>query len=60
MKKPRKTRYCIHYHNCDREEDCMEGQYCPIFESNPAIFTKVEEVEIETVDDVMNNIWEGK
>ena len=31
--KPRKTRYCNHH--CDRDEDCLNGEHCPVFEFNP-------------------------
>ena len=32
MKKPKKTRYCEHSNNCDKEIDCFNGEDCPVFE----------------------------
>lgn len=59
MKKPKKTRYCAFHHNCDREEDCINGEYCPVFRNNPDTFMKTKDVEVETLEDVMDDIWEG-
>lgn len=60
MKKARKTRYCIHYHNCDRDKDCMNGKYCPLFENNPDTYMRPNNVEVEDFEDIMDDIWEGK
>ena len=58
MKKPRKTHYCVHDWNCDREEDCFNGEVCPFFESR---FNSLEETIINWEDvakDEFDKIWE--
>jgi hypothetical protein len=30
-KKMKKSQYCQYAHDCDREEDCFNGAYCPVF-----------------------------
>lgn len=30
-KRKKKTRYCEYFHNCDRDEDCFNGEDCPVF-----------------------------
>ena len=57
---PRKTRYCKHYNICDREEDCMEGEHCDFFESNPDTFTMPESSKIDDLETVMDDIWSGE
>jgi len=56
----RKTRYCKHYNICDRKEDCMNGEQCDFFESNPDTFTKPTNVDIEDFETAMDDIWDGK
>ena len=34
-KKMKKTAYCSFCSKCDREEDCFNGAYCPVFVFNP-------------------------
>jgi hypothetical protein len=29
-----KTRYCLYWIECDREEDCKAGEYCPVYRYN--------------------------
>ncbi len=42
MKKLRKTRYCDYHHCCDRDEDCLNGEDCPMFKFNPECATLKE------------------
>jgi len=30
-KKKKKTQYCEYANNCKRDEDCFNGEYCPLF-----------------------------
>ncbi|MCK4822304.1 hypothetical protein KA005_41460 [bacterium] len=57
--KLRKTRYCNHYHKCDRDEDCFNGEECPVFEFNPDC-ASIEKDEARDFVDIMNDIWEDK
>lgn len=57
---PRKTRYCKHYNICERKEDCMKGEHCDFFESNPDTFTESKNVKVDDLETVMDDIWEGK
>ena len=53
--KRKKTMYCIHAHNCDRPENCLDGESCA--------FMEVEEKYIPPDDNCehwMDKIWEGK
>ena len=59
-KKPNKTRYCVHHHNCDRDENCMAGEYCPLFENNPETYTMPRNIEVDTFENAMDDLWEGK
>ena len=36
IKNPKKgkTQYCSYYAQCDRDEDCKGGEYCPVFKFN--------------------------
>jgi hypothetical protein len=34
MKRKRKTRYCEFWIMCDRKEDCLKGEYCPVQQPN--------------------------
>ena len=36
MKKKKKTRYCEHSNNCDKDIDCFNGEDCPVFEHTSA------------------------
>ena len=56
----RKTKYCKYYNICHREEDCMEGEYCDFFESNPDTFTMPESSDVDDLETVMDDIWGGK
>ncbi|MFZ2809425.1 MAG: hypothetical protein WAZ60_23825 [Desulfosalsimonadaceae bacterium] len=42
-KRKKKTMYCVYYLNCDREEDCFNGEYCPVYKFNPQCKTKEEQ-----------------
>ena len=46
-----KTKYCIHWWNCDRSD---------FFENNPETYTMPRNIEVDTFEDAMDNIWEGK
>lgn len=59
MSQKNKTRYCDYYHNCDREEDCFNGEYCPMFKSNPDCAT-LKEIEPPDLEEAMDRIWEGQ
>jgi hypothetical protein len=37
-----KTEYCFYWLQCDREEDCFHGAYCPVYQFNPNCKTKEE------------------
>lgn len=52
-KEPNKTRYCVHHHNCDRDEDCMAGEQCDFFESNPEVYTYPKNIEIDSFETIM-------
>jgi len=56
----KKTRYCKYYNICDRKEDCMNGEHCDFFESNPNTFTIPESANIDDLETVMDDIWDGK
>jgi hypothetical protein len=38
----------------------MAGEYCPLFENNPGTYTMPRNVEADSFEDIMNNIWEGE
>ena len=57
MKKPCKTRYCDYHHCCDRDEDCLNGEECPMFKFNPDCAT-LKEIKPQDFEDRMDNIWE--
>ena len=58
--KPRKTRCCNYYHNCDRDEDCFNGENCPMFKFNPGCSTLRENKPKEFDESAMDEIWEGE
>jgi hypothetical protein len=33
-KMKRKTKYCDYWLECDRDEDCFNGEYCPVQKYN--------------------------
>lgn len=37
MKK--KTQYCFYWTNCDRDNDCFNNEYCPVYKFNPGCKT---------------------
>lgn len=58
-KQPRKTRYCEYHHSCDRDEDCLNGEYCPMFKFNPECVT-LKEIMPQNFEEIMDDVWEGK
>lgn len=62
--KPKKTRYCLYFHDCDRPENCFKGRFCPFFKSNPDISPEQLEEDDKTGEDALNGIfddvWGGK
>jgi hypothetical protein len=37
----------------------MAGEYCPLFENNPETYTMPRNVEVDTFENIYNDIWEG-
>ena len=53
-----KTSYCKHSLNCDREENCKDGEYCPFFDAatlNPEAVFNCQDIAKEELD----KIWQG-
>lgn len=52
--RPQKTRYCKYHDHCDREEDCWNGESCPVQEPNEAFsvlrFDPVEEADKDEIE----------
>ena len=44
-RKVSKTKYCIHYQHCDREEDCFNGEPCPVEKFNPECGSQISSGE---------------
>jgi hypothetical protein len=57
MKK--KTLYCEYAFNCDREENCLKGEFCPVFELNSNMKTYIPQEE-DFFEKCMDDIWEGR
>ena len=60
MSELRKTRYCMYYSDCDREEDCFRGELCPFFKPNPDIApdnNQDDNTGEQDLKDKMDNIW---
>ena len=53
----KKTRYCEHYLICDRDEDCFNGEYCPVFQFNPECST-IKNEKPPDWEKSMDKIWE--
>lgn len=64
MKKAQKTRYCFYHETCDRAENCFEGEFCPVFLSNPDchnIENPLSDSEVEEdLKSLFNAIYEGE
>ena len=58
MMKKTKSAYCEHYLECDREENCKDGDFCPFFIYNPAFQTC--EKEPDKFRSEMDDVWEGR
>lgn len=58
--KPKKTKYCKYYIMCDRENDCLTGELCDFFDSNPDVFVGVTNIKTDTFKEIMDDIWNGK
>jgi hypothetical protein len=61
----KKTRYCTYFFDCDRPENCFEGELCSFFKPNPDIPPANKEegnndLGIGGLKDIMDNIWDGK
>lgn len=58
-KRPRKTRYCDYHHCCDRDEDCLNGESCPMFKFNPDC-ASLKEDKPQNFGEIMDNLWRGE
>jgi len=38
-KKPKKSKYCKFWAECDKEYECINGDFCDAFRSNPNFTT---------------------
>lgn len=56
----KKTRYCMHHLDCDRQEDCFNGESCPFFELDPSCRRITSTTEFKDFPEMMDEIWEGK
>lgn len=57
----RKTQYCYHHIDCDRKEDCFNGEHCPVFEINPDCQTFTDGTsQPYNFEEAFNDIWDGK
>lgn len=61
----KKTRYCTYFFDCDRPENCFEGELCSFFKPNPDISPANKEESNNNIGqtgfkDIMGNIWNGK
>jgi len=63
MKNPKKTSYCYHSFNCDKEIDCWKGEDCPYFVFNPDYIDQsqyiLEKHLIENSEKEFDDIWKG-
>ena len=51
-----KTKYCKYYLSCDRDENCFDGESCPVFRFNPDCARKQEIVESTDFESIMDDI----
>jgi len=59
--KNKKTRYCYHHFNCDRKEDCFNGEHCPFFKINPDCQTLTDGItDSYDFEGTFDDMWEGK
>lgn len=61
-KKPQtKSSYCEYYRDCDRSENCFEGEFCPLFKINPDISPEASKDNSgeNGLVDIMDKIWDG-
>ncbi len=61
MKKKRKTRYCKYWLECNREEDCMKGEYCPVQQPNSdMLHDAIMPSRNKDCTEQFDRIWKGK
>lgn len=57
-----KSRYCEHYKDCDRPENCFKGEFCPFFKYNSDIIFTLASKDISGENGfkiIMDKIWDG-